>query len=98
MNKIIGQRAKARPFDRIAPALATLLATSLLVNSAPAGPPLRATARTITGELLRAPEKLKAATDFTTAKEPPIVDFVQVPLPETTANPWSIWGYGLRNP
>ena len=47
MNKISGQRAKARPFDRIALALATLLATSLLVNSAPAGPPLRAIARTI---------------------------------------------------
>lgn len=78
----------------IACCAALVLSAAAFVNPAFSGPPLRATARTINGDFLQAPEKLKA-TEFSTAKTAPVVDFVQIPVPETPANPWSIWGYGL---
>lgn len=58
-------------------------------------PALKTTAHSVSGDFLKAPEKLKPPTEFTIAKESPTVDFARIPLPDTPADPWSIWGYGL---
>lgn len=44
---------------------------------------------------LKAPETLSPPVPYTVAKEPPTVEFARIPLPDTPADPWSIWGYGL---
>lgn len=81
-----------------AAALAALVALPPFESAgarAVAGSPLKATARTITGDFLKPPKKLKPPTDFTIARQAPVVEFAPAPLPETPADPWSIWGYGL---
>ncbi len=56
---------------------------------------LKAKAQTITSkDFLKAPEKFDTA-DVTIAKTAPTIEFVQIPLPDMPANPWSIWGYSL---
>lgn len=74
--------------------LAALMATTV-TTSVRGDEPLQATAKQIKGNFLKAPEKLKAATDYKLASKAPTVHFAQIPLPDTPADPWSIWGYGL---
>lgn len=76
--------------------LLTVMAVALSGVGLWAGDRLQATATTYSGApLLKAPEKLNPPVKFTVARTAPEVDFVRFPLPDTPANPWSIWGYGL---
>lgn len=57
---------------------------------------LQATAKTITSDrFLVKPDAVDAPVTFAVAKTAPRVDFVRIPLPNTPADPWSIWGYSL---
>lgn len=66
-----------------------------LPSSSFAEKPLSADAIEIDGKFLNAPPKLSPETKYTIAKAQPTVRFTPVPLPNTPADPWSIWGYGL---
>lgn len=78
----------------VASCLTALLLVCLQANTF-AEKPFSAEAVTIEGNFLAAPPKLSAATDYSVAKSKPTVRFTQIPLPNTPADPWSIWGYGL---
>lgn len=76
--------------------LAIGLSAAGLAENARAAAPLTARTQTIKSpDFLKIPEGLKTQVPFAVAKEPPTVEFAQIPLPDTPANPWSIWGYGL---
>lgn len=65
-------------------------------TSGKAGDRLQATAETIVSDqFLARPAKLDAPVEFHVAKTAPRVDFARIPLPDTPADPWSIWGYSL---
>lgn len=84
-----------RPIGRVARLVAIGLMLSLLGETVSAESPFSAKAQAIRGEFLKPPEKLEPPTEFTIAIESPIVEMAQIPVPETPADPWSIWGYGL---
>ncbi len=76
-----------------------MAAFSLLLAQAhvAAEKPLTAESTDIQGNFLKAPPKLSPESDFTLAKAKPTVRFTPIPLPNTPADPWSIWGYGLMH-
>ena len=86
---------RTHPRNWLARGLVAVVLGFLVAGSALAAEPLQAKAQKISGDFSKRPEKLMPPTDFTVAKEPPVVEFVQIPLPDTKADPWSIWGYGL---
>lgn len=68
----------------------------LTATSGQADDRLQATAQTIVSErFLAKPATLETPVKFRVAKTAPRVDFVRIPLPDTPADPWSIWGYSL---
>ncbi len=76
--------------------VATLAALCFMAVSLEAAERLQAKVQTIkNSSQLKAPEKLDTPVKFTMAKQAPVVEFAQIPLPDTPADPWSIWGYGL---
>lgn len=76
--------------------LAAALVGLLFGGALQAAEKLQATAAKVSSDkFLTAPEKLDPPGKFTLAKQAPVVEFAQMPLPNTPADPWSIWGYGL---
>ncbi|MBI1247817.1 hypothetical protein GC197_08200 [bacterium] len=74
-----------------------VLSVIVFQANAYAAEPLSADAIAIEGNFLQPPPEFSPPTEYSIAKTQPTVRFVQIPLPNTPANPWSIWGYGLAH-